>query len=190
MGVVIGFAPWIVYAVVSGVGAGWQWAGLAALTVSIASLLRDRLRGVTLDAQVLDLSSLAFFVALTIFAFINPTSPIQNIHTPLFLWIPRPRRDHQPAHSTPAIRWPSPPPCHCRDRERTSIHTFQYGHNEFVGSRVHLQRCGGRYHYGLERRAHREHRPPDFRDYRSANSDQALHCTGPPRRSQLARHNL
>jgi hypothetical protein len=76
-----GFAPWIVYAVVSSVG--WQWGALAALIVTIASLIVDRRQGVALDAQILGLSSLAFFVALTAFAFADPASPVKNFDGPL-----------------------------------------------------------------------------------------------------------
>jgi hypothetical protein len=71
-----GFAPWIVYAVVSAIG--WQWGALAALAVGIASLLVDRRGGVTLDAQFLDLGSILFFAGLTALAFADPTSPLRN----------------------------------------------------------------------------------------------------------------
>lgn len=71
-----GFAPWIVYAVVSVVG--WQWGALAALAVGAASFLVDRRAGVTLDAQFLDLGSIVFFAGLAALAFADPHSPIQN----------------------------------------------------------------------------------------------------------------
>lgn len=71
-----GFAPWIVYAVLSAVG--WQWGALAALAVGIASLVTDRRKGITLDAQFLDIASIVFFAGLAALAFSDPGSPLQH----------------------------------------------------------------------------------------------------------------
>lgn len=76
-----GFAPWIVYAVLSVLG--WQWGALAALAVGIVSFVADRRGGVTLDAQFLDIGSIIYFVGLTGLAFADPTSPIQHFDGPL-----------------------------------------------------------------------------------------------------------
>jgi hypothetical protein len=76
-----GFAPWIVYAVVSSIG--WQWGALAALLVGIVSFIADRRGGITLDAQFLDIGSLVFFIGLAGLAFADPNSPIQHYDGPL-----------------------------------------------------------------------------------------------------------
>jgi hypothetical protein len=71
-----GFAPWIVYAVVSVIG--WQWGASAALVVGIASLVADRRNGIKLDAQFLDIGSIVFFFGLTVLAFADPNSALQH----------------------------------------------------------------------------------------------------------------
>jgi hypothetical protein len=76
-----GFAPWIVYAVLSALG--WQWGALAALIAGTASFVADRRNGVTLDAQFLDLGSIVYFACLAGLAFADPTSPIQRFDGPL-----------------------------------------------------------------------------------------------------------
>lgn len=76
-----GFAPWIVYSLVSVVG--WQWGALAALVVSVVSLIADRRKGLALDAQILDLGSLGYFAVLATIAFVDPTSPLHHFDGPL-----------------------------------------------------------------------------------------------------------
>jgi hypothetical protein len=81
MGYLRGFAPWIVFSVVSMVG--WQWGALAALVATLVSIVLNRRAGARLDAQILDLGGLVYFAALTGIAFIDPTSPLQAIGSPL-----------------------------------------------------------------------------------------------------------
>ncbi|HEX3780036.1 MAG TPA: hypothetical protein VHX38_10220 [Pseudonocardiaceae bacterium] len=81
MSYVRGFAPWIVYALVSVIG--WQWGALAALLVSIASLIADHRKGVAIDAQILDFGSLIYFVGLTAFSFADTHLPVQHFDGPL-----------------------------------------------------------------------------------------------------------
>ncbi|MDF3293071.1 hypothetical protein [Streptomyces silvisoli] len=81
MSYVRGFAPWIVYALLSAIG--WQWGALAALVVAVVSLIADRRKGVALDAQILDFGSLAYFAGLTAFSFADTSSPIQHFDGPL-----------------------------------------------------------------------------------------------------------
>ncbi|HEX4226538.1 MAG TPA: hypothetical protein VHZ97_29510 [Pseudonocardiaceae bacterium] len=76
-----GFAPWLVYAVVSVIG--WQWGALAALLVGIASFIADRRSGIKLDAQFLDIGSIVFFFGLAALAFTDPGSPLQHYDGPL-----------------------------------------------------------------------------------------------------------
>ncbi len=81
MSYVRGFAPWIVYGLLSVIG--WQWGALAALVVAVASLVADRRKGITIDAQILDLGSLAYFAGLTALSFADTNSPIQHFDGPL-----------------------------------------------------------------------------------------------------------
>ena len=76
-----GFAPWIAYGVLSVLG--WQWGALAALIVGGASFLADRRKGITLDAQLLDLGSIVYFTGLAVLAFADPTSPVKHFDGPL-----------------------------------------------------------------------------------------------------------
>jgi hypothetical protein len=76
-----GFLPWIAFAVVS--SADWRWAALLALLLSIGLLVRDRRSGVRLDAQILDLGSIAFFVLLTVVAFVDPHSVLHQFDNSL-----------------------------------------------------------------------------------------------------------
>lgn len=71
-----GFVPWIAFAVVS--SAGWQWGASAGLALGAWLLLRDRASGVAADALILEWSTLAYFAALTAFAFARPESPARE----------------------------------------------------------------------------------------------------------------
>ncbi|BBB00349.1 hypothetical protein RVR_7367 [Actinacidiphila reveromycinica] len=76
-----GFLPWIGFAAVS--GSGWQWAALLALSMAVASLVRDRRAGVTADAQILDFGTIVFFGLLAAVAFADPTSELQTYESGL-----------------------------------------------------------------------------------------------------------
>lgn len=71
-----GFLPWLVFAVVSSFD--WRWAALIALVLSAGLLVTDRRAGVKLDAQILDIGSIVFFVVLTVVAFAYPHSVLQQ----------------------------------------------------------------------------------------------------------------
>ncbi|MDI5963380.1 hypothetical protein [Streptantibioticus silvisoli] len=71
-----GFLPWITFSVLSTVG--WQWGAAAALAGSVLLLLSGRRRGTGGDAQILDFGTIAYFTALTAFAFADPHSPLQT----------------------------------------------------------------------------------------------------------------
>jgi hypothetical protein len=76
MGYLRGFIPWIVAGFVSSFD--WRWGAVAALITGLALLLQDRRRGVAMDALVLDISTVVYFVLLTIFSFAFPTSPLEH----------------------------------------------------------------------------------------------------------------
>lgn len=71
-----GFIPWIVFAVVSGFS--WQWAALLGLVGSVGLLIQARARKIPLDSQILELSTLVYFAALTALSFSQPSSGLHN----------------------------------------------------------------------------------------------------------------
>ena len=71
-----GFLPWILFSVVSDYD--WRWAALLALVLSVGLMLWDRRAGARIDAQILDIGSIVFFVALAVFAFAVPNSPLRQ----------------------------------------------------------------------------------------------------------------
>lgn len=71
-----GLIPWIALAVVSTLG--WQWGALAGLVLGGAMLVRARKAGMAADALILECSTVAFFTALTIWAFARPESVLKD----------------------------------------------------------------------------------------------------------------
>lgn len=81
-----GFARWIVFALFS--NSMVAWAALAVFAVSLVLFVRDRRRGVKLDALVLDVATLIFFAALSVAAFADPRAPLGAWSSPLsFGWL-------------------------------------------------------------------------------------------------------
>ncbi|HEX4221498.1 MAG TPA: hypothetical protein VHZ97_03985 [Pseudonocardiaceae bacterium] len=58
-----GFVPWIAFAIVSGFS--WQWAAVLGLIGSVGLLIQARAKKIPLDSQILEISTLIYFVALT-----------------------------------------------------------------------------------------------------------------------------
>jgi hypothetical protein len=71
-----GFVPWIAFAVLSSLG--WQWGALAGLVLAVALFADGRRKGTPLDTQVLEISTIVYFLALTVFALLAPASPVQH----------------------------------------------------------------------------------------------------------------
>lgn len=71
-----GFIPWIAFAVLSTLG--WQWGALAGLVLAVGLFARGRRQGTPLDSQVLEVSTIAYFIVLTAFSFLVPQSPVQH----------------------------------------------------------------------------------------------------------------
>ncbi|MFI9388984.1 hypothetical protein [Kutzneria sp. NPDC052558] len=71
-----GFIPWIAFAVLSSLG--WQWGALAGLLLAVGLFAQGRRKGTPLDSQVLEISTMAYFVALTAFSFTVPQSPVRD----------------------------------------------------------------------------------------------------------------
>ncbi|WP_313879551.1 hypothetical protein [Streptomyces silvisoli] len=94
-----GFIPWIAFAAISTVG--WQWGALAALVSGVWLLAKDRRSGVAADALILETSTVAYFAAMTAFAFAVPHSPVRTYAGALSLgWLAA------TAWSTLAVRRP------------------------------------------------------------------------------------
>lgn len=71
------FAPWIIYAVVSGNSAtSKQWGALAALAVAALVVGGQRRAGKRFDALIIEVGSAVFFAALAVLAFAAPHSAL------------------------------------------------------------------------------------------------------------------
>jgi len=86
MGYLRGFIPWIVSGVVSSFD--WRWGAIAGLVTGLLLLLQDRRRGVAIDALVLDIATIAYFVVVGAVAVVSPDSGLAE-HTDVvsFGWL-------------------------------------------------------------------------------------------------------
>ena len=86
MGYLRGFYPWIAAGFVSAVD--WRWGAVAGVVVGVLLLLQDRRRGVAMDAMVLEVSTIIYFVIIGAIAFSSPDSSIQD-HSDVisFVWL-------------------------------------------------------------------------------------------------------
>lgn len=89
MTVLRGFAPWIIYAVVSGFSDdAWRWAAVAAVAAGILLILDDRRRGVKPDAQILEISAVVFFAIVAIVGFATDSGTFHKYDSVLsFGWL-------------------------------------------------------------------------------------------------------
>jgi len=78
MGYLRGFIPWIVSGVVSSFD--WRWGAAGGLASGLLLLLQDRRRGVGLDALVLEISTVVYFVVIGAVAVARPDSALAD-HT-------------------------------------------------------------------------------------------------------------
>ncbi|MEV2211451.1 hypothetical protein AB0H86_08275 [Streptomyces sp. NPDC050997] len=86
MGYMRGFIPWIVSGVVSSFD--WRWGAIGGLVSGLLLLLQDRRRGVAIDALVLDIATIAYFVVVGAVAVVSPDSGLSE-HTDVisFGWL-------------------------------------------------------------------------------------------------------
>jgi len=86
MGYLRGFIPWIVSGVVSSFD--WRWGAAAGLVTGLLLLVQDRRRGVGLDALILEISTVAYFVVVGVVAVTAPDSALAD-HTDVvsFGWL-------------------------------------------------------------------------------------------------------
>ena len=86
MGYLRGFIPWIVAGVVSSFD--WRWGAAGGLVSGLLLLLQDRRRGVGMDALILEISTVAYFVVIGAVAVADPGSGLAD-HTDVisFAWL-------------------------------------------------------------------------------------------------------
>ncbi|WP_027945565.1 hypothetical protein [Amycolatopsis taiwanensis] len=72
------FLPWIVFAV-AGTQLDWRYAGLIGLGLATILFVVERIKRNPLDSLVIEMSSIIYFAAITIFAFADPSSPLRTI---------------------------------------------------------------------------------------------------------------
>jgi len=71
-----GFAPWLLFALLS--ATDWRWAALLAQLLVAVLFVRDRRAGTRLDAQVLEIGTIAYFAGITALAVAVPDSPVRT----------------------------------------------------------------------------------------------------------------
>ncbi|SEN04442.1 hypothetical protein [Nonomuraea pusilla] len=71
----LGFLPWIVYAVVA-TGDEWRWGAITGLVVAVGLVVFDRRSGRAWDEMVIEASAAVFFACLTVFSLAAPHSPL------------------------------------------------------------------------------------------------------------------
>lgn len=86
MGYLRGFYPWIAAGFVSAVD--WRWGAVAGFVVGVLLIWQDRRRGVAMDAMVLEVSTIIYFVIIGAIAFSSPDSSVQDHSDVLsFIWL-------------------------------------------------------------------------------------------------------
>jgi hypothetical protein len=86
MGYLRGFTPWIAAGFVSAFD--WRWGAMAGCAVGLLLLLQDRRRGVAMDAMILEISTIIYFVIIGAIAFSSPDSSVQDHSDVLsFVWL-------------------------------------------------------------------------------------------------------
>src|SRR5689334_20432534 len=74
-GSLLGFAPWIAYAVIA-TGDEWRYGAVTALVLALVVVLADRRAGKSWDQMVIESSAVLFFAVITAVSFAAPDSPL------------------------------------------------------------------------------------------------------------------
>jgi hypothetical protein len=72
---VLGFLPWIAYAVIA-TSDEWRWGAITGLAIAVVLVVVDRRSGKAWDMIVIETSAVVFFVCLTILSLVAPQSPL------------------------------------------------------------------------------------------------------------------
>ncbi|MEV0233784.1 hypothetical protein [Nonomuraea sp. NPDC050786] len=71
----IGFLPWIVYAVIA-TSDEWRSGAITGLVIALVLVVRDRWAGKAWDEMVIESSAAVFFACLTVLSLVDPHSPL------------------------------------------------------------------------------------------------------------------
>ncbi|MFI6604101.1 hypothetical protein ACIBHX_48410 [Nonomuraea sp. NPDC050536] len=71
----LGFAPWIVYAIIA-TSDEWRWGAIVGLVTAIALVVLDKIKGKAWDEMVIESSAAVFFACLTVLSLIDPHSAL------------------------------------------------------------------------------------------------------------------
>ncbi|MFG1748831.1 DUF3159 domain-containing protein [Streptosporangium sandarakinum] len=71
----LGFLPWIAYAVVA-TSDEWRYGAILGLVIAVGVIVIDRRAGRTWDQMVIEVSAAAFFLPITVISFVSPDSPL------------------------------------------------------------------------------------------------------------------
>ncbi|KAB8196508.1 hypothetical protein FH608_007170 [Nonomuraea phyllanthi] len=71
----LGFLPWILYAVIA-TGDEWRWGAITGLVIALVLVALDRRAGKTWDMMVIETSAALFFACLTVLSLAAPHSPL------------------------------------------------------------------------------------------------------------------
>ncbi|MEV7964812.1 hypothetical protein AB0O34_02380 [Sphaerisporangium sp. NPDC088356] len=71
----LGFLPWIVYAVIA-TGDEWRYGAVAGLVIALVVIAADRRSGKQWDQMVIESSAAVFFTVITVISLIAPESPL------------------------------------------------------------------------------------------------------------------
>ncbi|MFD3589491.1 hypothetical protein [Streptomyces sp. NPDC058683] len=85
MGLVKGFIPYLVYGFAAGF-LGWRAGAVTAMVCGIVLLTYELIRGTPAAAQILEVSSIVYFLGLATVAFLDSNSPIEGYQSPLSFW--------------------------------------------------------------------------------------------------------
>ena len=72
----LGFLPWIAYAVLAN-GDTWRYGAIAALVLGLGVILLGRKDGKKVDQMVIEISAVVFFALVTVLSIIDPHSPLR-----------------------------------------------------------------------------------------------------------------
>ncbi|WP_219470241.1 hypothetical protein [Nonomuraea rhizosphaerae] len=75
MRALLGFAPWILYAIIA-TSDEWRWGAITGLVIAVVLVVIDRRQGRAWDEMVIESSAVVFFACLTALSFIDPHSPL------------------------------------------------------------------------------------------------------------------
>ncbi|WP_157253865.1 hypothetical protein [Nonomuraea typhae] len=71
----LGFAPWIVYAIIA-TSDEWRWGAIVGLATALLLVAKDKIKGRAWDEMVIEASAAVFFAIITVISLAAPHSPL------------------------------------------------------------------------------------------------------------------